>query len=96
MVQIVGNATYEIEEAGAARLLRLALPDTLDAMEFDQLNEALLGLIATFLRQRCRLVIDTGEAEIPVPTRMAPFRLDAAVRSIASGPVAIDTGGGAA
>jgi anti-sigma B factor antagonist len=46
MVQIVGNATYEVEEAGAIRLVRLALPDTLDAMEFDQLNEALLGLIA--------------------------------------------------
>jgi anti-sigma B factor antagonist len=45
MVQTVGNATYEVEEAGAVRLLRLALPDTLDTMEFDQLNEVLLGLI---------------------------------------------------
>ncbi len=59
-------------------------------------RDALLGLIATFLRQRCRLVIDTGEAEIPVFTRMAPLRLDAAVRSMSSRPVAIDTRGGAA
>ena len=45
MIEIVGNATYEVEEAGEIRLLRLALPDNLDAMEFDRLNEALLGLI---------------------------------------------------
>jgi anti-sigma B factor antagonist len=45
MVQIVGNATYELEESGHVRLVRLAMPDTLDAMEFDQLNEAMLGLI---------------------------------------------------
>jgi alpha-beta hydrolase superfamily lysophospholipase len=52
-------------------------------------RDALLGLVATFLRERCRLTIDAGEATMSVPTRVPPTRLDAAfVRSIA-----IDTTG---
>jgi alpha-beta hydrolase superfamily lysophospholipase len=65
-------------------------------------RERLLGLIATFLRQRCSLVIDVGETATPAPARAALPRLDAAVlrsiapESIAPASVAIDTRGSAA
>jgi alpha-beta hydrolase superfamily lysophospholipase len=50
-------------------------------------RERLLGLIAMFLRQRCSLVIDAGEAAIQAPARAAPPRLDAAVlRSVGPDP----------
>jgi pimeloyl-ACP methyl ester carboxylesterase len=51
-------------------------------------REALLGHIATFLRQRCSLVIDRGEP-VPAPARAMPPRRDAAFVS----PVAIDSTG---
>ncbi len=67
-------------------------------------RDSLLGLIAMFLRQRCNMAIDAGEAPTPASTsaRATPLRLDAAfVRpiapgSMAPGPMAIDTGGSAA
>jgi len=51
-------------------------------------REALLGHIATFLRQRCGLVIDVGEPA-PAPARAMPPRRGAAFAS----PVAIDSPG---
>jgi dienelactone hydrolase len=60
-------------------------------------REALLGLIGTFLRQRCRLMISAGIAATPVAARVTHSRLDAAVaRAIAPVPVAIDSTGSAA
>jgi len=65
-------------------------------------RETLLELIATFLRQRCSMVIDAGEVATPTRARAMPARLDATVvrsiasGSIASGSVAIDTRGSAA
>ncbi|HEY3847132.1 MAG TPA: alpha/beta hydrolase [Acetobacteraceae bacterium] len=62
-------------------------------------RDALLCLIAMFLRQRCGLAIDAGEAATPAPARVTPPRRDAAfVRPslIARRPVVIDTTGSAA
>ena len=49
-------------------------------------REALLDMIATFLRQRCSLIIDAGETVAVPPARVAPPRMEAAmVCSIAPG-----------
>lgn len=55
-------------------------------------RDALLGLIAVFLCQRCGVPVETGEAAEPVPARVAASRLDAAFAA----PLAIDTTGSAA
>ena len=67
-------------------------------------RDTLLGLIALFLRERCNIAIDTGEAKLlaSIPIRVMSPRLEAALirpiapASLARGSVAIDTSGSAA
>jgi alpha-beta hydrolase superfamily lysophospholipase len=67
-------------------------------------RDTLLGLIALFLRERCNIAIDTGEARLlaSIPIRVMSPRLEAALirpiapASLARGSVAIDTSGSAA
>jgi alpha-beta hydrolase superfamily lysophospholipase len=66
------------------------------------MRQTLLGLVATFLRQRCGLIIDATDVAPPPAVRVTPSRQDAVVvRSLMPGPmapapVAIDTPGSAA
>jgi hypothetical protein len=60
-------------------------------------RETLLSLVATFLRQRCSLIIDPADAATPETARVSPPRLSAAiVAPIAMQPGVIDTRGSAA
>jgi alpha-beta hydrolase superfamily lysophospholipase len=67
-------------------------------------RDSLLGLIAMFLRQRCNMALDAGEAiaQASISARAMPPRLDAtfvrpiAPASLAPRPIAIDTSGSAA
>lgn len=60
-------------------------------------REMLLGLIATFLRQRCSLIIDPADPATPAAAQITPPRLSKAiVTPIAVKPGVIDTRGSAA
>ena len=52
---------YRLESSDSAQLIELTLPQTLDSSEFDDLNEAILGMISA--RKSDRWVIDLGQVD---------------------------------